>query len=135
MIPPLRQPRRDRGSATLEIAVLGPALLLLVFTLVQVGLWYYARSLAIAAAQEGVAAGRAYGAGIDTGVERAQAFLDRSAGDSLLQPAVTATGSTPTLVRIEVAGRSQSVLPGVPGITVRQAAQAPVERFTLPAAS
>ena len=131
MIRLLRQPRTaDRGSATLEIAVLGPALLLLVFTMVQVGLWYYARSLAIAAAQEGVAAGRAYGAGIDSGVERA--FLDRSAHDSLLDSSVSTTGSTAARIRIEVEGRSQSVLPGIPGITVRQSAEAPVERYTVP---
>ena len=44
----------DRGSASLEIAILAPALLLLTFVVVQAGLWFYARNLALAAAQEGV---------------------------------------------------------------------------------
>ena len=44
MAPARREP--DTGWATLEIAILGPVLLLIVFTLVQTALWYYARSLA-----------------------------------------------------------------------------------------
>ena len=45
---------------SLEIAILAPALLLLVFSIVQGGLWFHARNLAQAAAQEGAAAGAAY---------------------------------------------------------------------------
>ena len=123
--------RRDDGSASLEIAILGPALLLLVFAVVQAGLWFYARSLALAAAQEGVAAARAYEASGDAGVARARSFLDRAAGDSLQAATVSRAGSTETTVRVEVRGRALSVLPGVPGLPVSQAAQAPVERFTL----
>lgn len=122
---------RDRGSAALEVAILGPALLLIVFATVQAGLWFYARSLALAAAQEGVAAARAYQSSLDTGISRASAFLDRSAGDSLSAVTVTGAGSTPQIVRIEVRGRALSVLPGVPGLPVAQAAQGPVERFTV----
>ena len=48
------------GSVSLEIAILAPALLLLVFSIVQGGLWFHARNLAQAAAQEGAAAGAAY---------------------------------------------------------------------------
>jgi Flp pilus assembly protein TadG len=132
MIRLLHRPREQEwGSATLEIAVLGPALLLLIFTLVQVGLWYHARSLALAAAQEGVAAGRAYGAGSSVGVDRARTFLDRAAGDSVRQTSVSPAGSSTTRIRIQVQGQSLSVLPGLPGVAVRQAAEAPVERFTV----
>lgn len=123
--------RSARGSATVEIAILAPALLLLVFSVVQVGLWSYARSLALGAAQEGVVAGRSHQAEVSSGRIRAQQFLDRAAGDSLLQPEVTVR-ATATTVRVEVSGRSLSVLPGVPGIAVRQAAEGPRERYTLP---
>lgn len=125
------RPGRERGSVTLELAVLGPALLLLIFTVMQVGLWFYARSLALAAAQEGAAAAGAYHAGTDAGLTRAQTFLDRSAGDSLQDAAVSPAGSSATSVRIEVTGRALSVLPGIPGPPVSQVAQAPVERFTV----
>jgi Flp pilus assembly protein TadG len=127
-----RRGTAERGSATLEIAILGPALLLLVFTVVQVALWFYARSLALAAAQEGVAAARGYSAPTAAGVARAHAFLDRSAGDSLQAARVTATPAGIQRVRIEVTGRALSVVPGVPGPAVTQSAEGPVERFTTP---
>ena len=123
--------RVERGSVTVEIAVLAPALLLVVFTIVQVGLWSYARSLALGAAQEGVAAGRAHQATPEAGRVRAEQFLARAAGDSLLDPRVTVR-ATAGAVRVEVAGRSLSVLPGVPGMPVRQSAQGPLERYTVP---
>jgi Flp pilus assembly protein TadG len=126
-------PRRGRecGSATLELAVLGSALLLLVFTAVQVGLWFHARSLALAAAQQGASAGSSYHANPQAGVVRAHAFLTKAAQDTLQAVTVSPAGTTPTVVRIEVTGRALSVLPGIPGLPVRQAAEAPVERFTV----
>ena len=122
---------RDRGSVTLEVSILAPVLLLVVFTIIQVGLWSYARSLALGAAQEGVAAGRAYGAPAEAGRVRARAFLEATAGDSLLASSVTSTATAGGL-RVEVAGRALSVLPGVPGLPVRQHAEGPIERFTAP---
>ena len=121
---------RDGGSVSLEIAILAPALLLLIFSIVQAGLWFYARSLALAAAQEGVTSARAYGADPDTGISRAQSFLDQQAGDSLTQTSVSSSGSTATAVRIQVSGRALSVLPGIPGLEVTQSAVGSVERFT-----
>ena len=124
-------PRGDRGSVTLEVSILAPVLLLVVFTIIQVGLWSYARSLALGAAQEGVAAGRAYRAPAESGRARALLFLDATAGDSLVESAVTSTATAATL-RVEVTGRALSVLPGVPGLPVRQHAEGPIERFTSP---
>ncbi len=121
----------ERGSATLEVAILAPVLLLVVFTIIQVGLWSYARSLALGAAQEGVAAGTAYRAPEQAGRHRAQEFLDATAGDSLRGSSVTAVAS-PTSLRIEVTGRALSVLPGVPGLPVRQRAEGSIERYTAP---
>lgn len=120
-----------RGSVTLEIAILAPALLLLVFGIIQFGLWSYARSLALAAAQEGVAAGRAYEARASAGHDRAAAFIAASAGDSLLDPTVTSR-ATVADVSVRVTGRSLSVLPGIPGPRVDQSAHAPIEEFTTP---
>ncbi len=124
-------PRGDRGSVTLEVSILAPVLLLVVFTIIQVGLWSYARSLALGAAQEGVAAGRAYGAPADAGRARAQSFLDATAGDSLVGSTVTSTATAASL-RVEVTGHALSVLPGVPGLPVRQHAEGPIERVTAP---
>jgi Flp pilus assembly protein TadG len=122
--------RHDRGSATLELAILGPALLLATFALVQGALYSYARSLALAAAREGVTAARAYHAAPDAGVRRAQAFLAQHAGDSLLAAHVDTSGSSPTTVRVQVSGHALSVLPGLPAMTIHQVAQADRELFT-----
>lgn len=131
---PARDRGSDRGSATLEIAILGPALLALIFVLIQAGLWFYARSLALAAAQEGVTAARAYTAGPTAGTTRVQAFLAEQAGDSLLGSSVSTTGTTATTVQVTVTGRALSVLPGIPGFAVSQSAHAERERFTVPGA-
>ncbi len=124
-------PRNERGSVTLEVSVLAPVLLLVVFTIIQVGLWSYARSLALGAAQEGAAAGRAYTAPAGAGVARAEQFLAATAGDSLVDASVAAHVEAAEL-HVEVTGRSLSVLPGVPGLPVRQSAQGPLERFSTP---
>jgi Flp pilus assembly protein TadG len=114
-----------------ELAVLAPVLLLVVFTIVQVALWSYARSLALGAAQEGVAAGRSFQASAQAGRARAEDFLARTAGDSLVATTVTAR-ATAGMVRVEVTGRALSVLPGLPGLPVRQHAEGPVEQYTQP---
>lgn len=123
-------PRRDSGSATLEIAILAPLLLLLVFTIVQVSLWSFARSLAHAAAEEGASAGATYGAVSGSAVARGQHFLLETGGDSLTSVTISLRGSTVATVRVQVQGRALSVLPGIPGLIIEEVAEAPVERFT-----
>lgn len=129
----LRRPQRegDEGSATLEVAVLAPVLLLVVFTIIQTAMFAYARSLALGAAQEGVAAGRVDGGTTQAARARARDFLDRTAGDSLRSSSVEAS-ATATEVEVEVRGRAISILPGLPGLPVRQSARGPIERFTTP---
>lgn len=118
----------ERGSTSLELTILFPVLLLLVFALVQFGLWFHARGLALAAAQEGVSAARLYQATPGAGVDRATDFLTAHGSDTLLEAQVN-DGSSALRVRIEVTGRALSVLPGVSGLSVSQHAEGPVERF------
>jgi Flp pilus assembly protein TadG len=120
----------DRGSATLEIAILGPALLLLTFGVVQASLDFYANSLAMAAAQAGVTAARAYGAPADAGPTQAHTFLTQHAGDSLRGIGVASAATTPATVRIVVTGQALTVLPGIPAFTITAVAQADRERLT-----
>jgi Flp pilus assembly protein TadG len=122
----------DRGAISLELAILFPALLLVVFTAIQAALWYHARSLALAAAQEGVRAARAEDSSLGAGRAAAQAFLDRAAADTLLDTTVSTAGSGPAEVRVRVTGRAISVFPGVPGPGVAQESRGAVERFTSP---
>jgi TadE-like protein len=117
------------GSTTLELVVLIPVLLLVVTVVVQAGLWFHARSLALVAAQEGVSVARTYRADTSAGPVRAAQFLAEHAGDQLT--AVTITGAADgTMVRVDVTGRSLSLVPGLPGPPVHQSAQGPIERFT-----
>ncbi|WP_426592619.1 TadE/TadG family type IV pilus assembly protein [Cellulomonas sp. McL0617] len=123
-----RHRRREDGSASIELVILFPALLALVTALLQYGLWFYARSLALAAAQQGVATARSYNTDPGTGRDVALAFIDQHGADTLLDPTATSVAS-PGQVQVVVTGRSLSVLPGVDGPTVTQAATGPIERF------
>ena len=121
---------RDAGSASVEIAILFPVVLLVVTAIVQYGLWFHARSIALAAAQEGVTAARLYEAGPTAGPERARAFVEAHGSDSLSDVVATATSPGPEQIGVQVTGRALSILPGVPGLTVTQSAEGPIERFT-----
>jgi Flp pilus assembly protein TadG len=128
----LRRPDGERGAASLEAVIVFPALLIVIFAAMEIALWFYARNLALAAAQEGVRAGRAEHANIAAGTSAARRFIDRAAPDTLQGATISSAGSTATEVHIRVAGRSLSVLPGLPGLPVAQESRASVERFTTP---
>ncbi|GGR05092.1 membrane protein [Streptomyces pilosus] len=113
------------------MAIVYPFVLLVAIAVIQASLWYYARQIALTAAREGVTAARAYQASPADGAARAQEVLGRTAGDSLRSPTVTA-GSTGERIRIQVSGTAQSLIPGIPGLTITQSASGPVERWTVP---
>ncbi|MFJ9752709.1 TadE family protein [Streptomyces chartreusis] len=127
-----RRWRDDRGDASIQMAIVFPFVLLATVAVVQASMWYYARSIALTAAREGLAAARAYQASPADGTARAQEVLQRSAGDSLLAYHVSTAGSTAERVRIQVTGTAQSMIPGMAGLQVSQSAAGAVERWTLP---
>lgn len=122
---------RDDGSVTVELSILFPALLLLVTALVQYGLWFHARSVALAAAQQGVVAAAAYQAPPGAGIDDATAFVIAHGSQTLLDATATQGVPAPGRVSVEVSGRSVSLIPGMPGPAVVQSATSPVERFTV----
>ncbi len=128
--PRQRAPARDRGSVTVELAIVFPVLLLIITALIQYALWFHARSLALAAAQQGITVARAYGSTTDAGRDSALAFVADHGADTLLDTSATAFSPGVGQVQVVVTGRSLSVLPGVGGIAVSQSAAGPVERFT-----
>lgn len=133
-----RRPRRrvdvrdERGSATLELAIVFPVFLLLLLVAVQAGLYFYARGIALAAAQQGVQAARVQSHTLADGVAAARGYAIYAGGGSLHGVAVDTAGSTPTAVRITVTGTVPSLLPGIDW-SVSQRAAGPVERYTTPA--
>jgi Flp pilus assembly protein TadG len=54
----LRPARSDRGTSAVELAVAAPALMLLCMLILQFGLWFNARQVALAAAQAGARVAR-----------------------------------------------------------------------------
>jgi Flp pilus assembly protein TadG len=124
--------RRERGAATLELTVLFPVLMLLIFGVIQGALFFHGRAVVLAAAEQGVRAGRLDGQPNRAGTAELQArqFLaDTGELNNLFElsivPAVDAEQ-----VRLTVTARTVSLLPGMPGPRVSQTAAGPIERFT-----
>lgn len=125
-----RVARPDRGSVTLETAILFPIVLALTFGAIQVGLWYSARNMCQAAAEAGTRAGKVQHAPAGAGTAAARAYLDATAGGLVVDPNVS-EGRTATTVTVSCTGRAQNVIP-MPGfdISLAQSATAGIERFT-----
>jgi Flp pilus assembly protein TadG len=124
--------RRERGSLTLELAVVFPAVLAVLLLVVQTGLYLYARQVALDAARQGAEAARLRIGSLPNGITVAEAFARRAGAGSLLDPRTSATGSTQFAVRITVTGHAPSLLPGLGSWSISQTALAPTERFTQP---
>ena len=101
---------RDRGSASIEFAVTAVAVIALMFTAIQASTYFWARSIAAGAAQEGVNGQRGYDATPGAGQRRAQDFL-ASAGDGLGDAHVSVTNDGQQ-VQVTVAGHCLPVIPG-----------------------
>ncbi|GLX05709.1 TadE/TadG family type IV pilus assembly protein [Microbispora sp. NBRC 16548] len=119
---------RERGSATLEAALVYPALLLLVLLAINAALWFHARNLALAAAQEGLRAGRAYGSSLSAGQATAERFIQQ-VGGSFLTSAKVSVERTADSLSVAVSGQAISLIPLLP-LDVEQVARAPVEKWT-----
>lgn len=123
--------RQERGSASIELVILLPALFAVMFLGMQAALFYHARTVAIAAAQEGArAAGGENGTASD-GISAANVFVAAAGGDDVLASASTTSNRTTTTVTVTVTGQSLSVIPGWAPV-VTQSASLPVERLTAP---
>ncbi|MCI4063648.1 pilus assembly protein [Micromonospora sp. R77] len=120
----------ERGANPVELAVVMPLILVLLFASIQVAVWFVARSTALNAAQSGVNAQRLLQAPPGAGEARATRFL-RTAGDWLVgwESTCTTDAPEPTEVSCTVSGRSLSVIPGV-SFPVRQTAHGTAERWT-----
>ena len=100
--------RSERGSTSVQMVILMPVLFLVMFLGMQAALFYHARTVAIAAAQQGA----------------------RAAGGSDVLENASVTGSrTATEATVTVQGAALSVIPGWSPI-VQQSATVPVERIT-----
>jgi Flp pilus assembly protein TadG len=119
--------RDDEGASPVELAIVALGMIVLTFAVVQVGLVFYARSVAHAAATQAVNAARGYGASDEAGRVKARAFLDQ-AGTGLRDQVVTIT-RVGNDITVTVSGSAVSVLPGL-SFGIEQSAHGSVERVT-----
>jgi len=119
----------DRGSATIEFAITAVAVMAIIFTAIQAATYFWARSIALAAAQEGVTAQRAYNAAPGAGRARATSFI-AATGDGLTATTVTVDPGSEE-VQVTVAGHCLSVIPGFcNAFPISATAHGTVERVT-----
>ena len=119
--------RDERGSMSIQLVVLMPALFAIAFTGLQAGLFYYGRSAAMSAATTAARAAAAENGTTDACHAAANTFI-AGLGDVLTSPDVTCT-QTGTTISVTVAGNTLSVIPGW-SPRVEQATNLPKERVT-----
>ena len=119
----------ERGSASLELVVVFPVLMLLFFAAIQAGVYFYGRSVALAAAQEGARAAARETGSAGEGQAAAVGFADR-AGGQLIQSLSVSSRRGGQTAAVTVRGRSLSLLPGFDGFAIEQVATLPVENVS-----
>jgi Flp pilus assembly protein TadG len=125
--------RRDRGASAIELSIVAPVVLLLIFFTVQVALWLYGRNVALAAAREGVSTLRlADDRDVTTAEARTakdtESYAVQVGGQSLLQPKAVAVYNANTgRVRVTVTGQVVSLI-GL-DLSVSRTATGEAERF------
>ena len=119
--------RRERGSATIQMVVLMPALFTLMFLGVQAAVLYQGRTITLAAAQEGARVSAAADGSNAAGVAAASDFVSSTSAG--LKNTSVSGNRTATTATITVTTHTVSLIPFVsPKIT--QSASMPVERLT-----
>jgi Flp pilus assembly protein TadG len=125
------QLRRDeRGSSAVEMAIIFPVTIFIVFGIIQLGLWYHAAAIARAAAQEGARAASAYQANAATGAAGAEHVLQDNTGGLISHARVVPYRDT-EVATVTVSGQALQVIPFIP-LAVHASATAPVEAYRPP---
>ncbi len=120
----------DRGDAIVELAIVTPALMLLIVGLLQLGLWHHAKSVVQTAAMEGAREAAADGASAEDGRNRSIEVLSVGLGSAARSPAVRVEkGSELTLVEIDAEMPGLLPIPGLSSIALRGASSSLTERF------
>ncbi len=123
--------RDEQGSISAEVMIALPAVMFTILVCMQLCLLFFAQSVALAAAQQGVRAARADGASRTAGAGVARSYAERTAGGFLHSISTSSAGDA-TSVRVTVQGRALSLVPFLPSIQVSEEAAGAVERFTTP---
>ncbi|HET6770646.1 MAG TPA: TadE/TadG family type IV pilus assembly protein, partial [Actinomycetota bacterium] len=104
----------ERGTASLELALVVPTLMLLVLGALQFGLWYHAQGVVQSAALEGARVAAAEDGTGDAGRARAVELVGEGLGDALVQTGASASVD-PEAATVRVTARLRMLLP-FPGL-------------------
>lgn len=121
----------EAGSASAELVVATPLLLLLVLGVIQFALWQHASHVAQAAAQQGLAVGRVQGGSEQSATAQATALLDQTGSGVLVHPSISTSRDALTTT-VVVSGQAEGIIPFL-SLPVRSIAAGPTERWTTPA--
>lgn len=119
--------RCDRGSVSVELAILAPATMIVLLLIVQVVLWANATHTAQAAAGAALAAARAETGSAAAGQGAAENAITHYSDGPLTEPSVSVSRGSET-VSVTVTGSAQSVLPFF-DFPVESSLTGPVEAF------
>ncbi len=124
--------RDDRGSSSVEFAILFPIIVVLLFGGPQLAMWYFARETAEAAAASGARTASADGAPNGAGQTSAETYLAKVGRGTITSYAVT-EADTATTVTIHIHANVPNVIP-LPGFapTLDVTVTRGKERFTTP---
>lgn len=111
------------------MVILMPLMFSILFLGVQAALYFYARSVAITAAQQGAQAAAFEGASRNDGCRAAQAFLNRVGGGGVIDHAQVTCQRSATTTTVSVTGTSLSLVDGW-SLEVHQQATSTVEKVT-----
>jgi Flp pilus assembly protein TadG len=117
----------DRGYSVLEAAITLPAMIFLLMFIVQWAILWHARSVAEAAAQEGLRSASGYQSSAATGQRDAENFLHQTAPRALPDAKVSVDRG-PTIVTVKVHSSVMSVIP-FGDFSVDESAAGPVETY------
>lgn len=123
--------RSDRGSATTQLVIVVPALLMLALLVVQFALAWHARHIAQYSAERALAAARVQHGSAAGGRGRGVRALAQLGSRVLTSPSVTVR-RTSTRATVRVQGVVMPVVPGL-HLTASGTASGAVERVTTPA--
>lgn len=128
-----RRRRGDAGVSAVELAVIAPALIGLIFLIIQAGLYLYARNVVDSAARYGVRTARVYDPNhsneqlAQQGADAAKDYAHQIAGKSVDVTDVTADRDD-NRVTVTVTGKAVSLIPFF-DVTVKATHRGPTERF------
>ncbi|SOC52847.1 Flp pilus assembly protein TadG [Blastococcus aggregatus] len=129
---PSRGGGSDRGSSSVEFAILFPIIVTLLLAGPQLAMWYFAREAADAAAHAGARAASVSGAAGGAGQEAADQYLARLGTGTITRYSVEEQ-DTATTVTVHITAEVPNVIP-LPGFapTVDVTVTRGKERFTTP---